>query len=110
MSAAPLEQVARYAGRIGRHGYDHPDFDRLCELSSLAARFISDAQGVIAQMEDASLRADLLDPIYGLCANVSDGIGTAAAAMETWDETRGDREQDARDNRAADAADARIDL
>jgi hypothetical protein len=110
MTRPPLAQIANYRQQIIEGGYDHADMLHASRVLGLLADVCASVQSIAAQVEDAELRAALLAPLYGVPSYLADAAGDVAVFFNRWDELRGDRVQDAEDNKAADAADARMAL
>ena len=106
----PLEQIEASAKRVSEAGYDHDDVLHVRWLLTVLLLTCERVQQIAERCQDPDLRAALLHPQWGVPAYLADAAGDVAQFFTTWDDRRADRAQEAKDNRAADAADARIAL
>ena len=106
----PLNQIEAAMVQIVRAGYDHDDHGRACAIINALRTACEIAERMAERCEDRDLAAALLHPQWGVPAYLADAAGDLAQFFTTWDDRRADRAQEARDNKAADAADARIAL
>ena len=110
MTRPPMEQIEAAIESVRRAGYDHDDYARGLAVIRALRQACQFAERAAEHCDDPDLRAALLHPQWGVPAYLADAAGDVAQFFTTWDDRRADRAQEAKDNRAADAADARIAL
>lgn len=108
MTRPAREQIEEYRERVWRAAYDHDDRNDASALVALLRDACERVERITDRLRDDDLRAALLDPLHGVPAALVDAASNVEAWFATWDAERADRAQEAEDNKAADAADARM--
>ena len=104
----PLGQIEDHRERVWRVAYDHDDRNTASSIVAALRDACAQIERLAERLRDDDLRAEVLHRHTGVTAYLADAAGDVATFFDVWDDRRAGRAQDAKDNRAADAADARI--
>lgn len=104
----PLEQIEDHRERVWRAAFDHDDRNTALSIVAVLRDACAQIERLAERLRDDALRAELLHRHTGVTAYLADAAGDVATFFDVWHDHRADRAQDERDNKAADAADARL--